>query len=211
MTKNTNDVINGKKNNIQDGTERKIILIMGMGINGIDARGWFSAEGMIGDVWNLLETVDTFILGRVIFQEWERTWPTRAKYISENSTGNPTLDEFQINFSKLLDKIPKIVFSKTVKSVDWQNSRVVNTDISTEISRTKKLPGKNIAVVGGVGIVHSLTDLNLIDDYYLYIHPVIFGSGESILGTPKNKVQLKLVESKDYGPDGIMLHFCPVK
>lgn len=188
-----------EKHQIQDVNERKVILLMGMGLNGISAEGWFSAKGMIDDAWSILESVDTFIIGRVTFQMWEDYWPHRAK--------DPSSNDFQKRYSQFVDQIQKIVFSKTLKSVSWQNSRVINSDISTEISRLKRLPGKNIAIVGGAGIAQTFTKLNLIDEYQLYLHPVIFGSGKSLLGVLDNERQLELVETKEFLPNGIRLHF----
>lgn len=203
MTKNTENKSNDTKKEKNGLNERKVILLMGMGLNGINADGWFSAEGEIDDTWAILESVDTFIMGRVTYQMWERHWPKFAD--------DPSSNEFQKRFSVFVNNIQKIVFSKTLKTVHWQNSRVVNTDIATEIERIKKLSGKDIVVVGGVGIAQSMTKLNLIDDYQLYLHPVIFGTGGNLLGLPETEKQLELIETKEFLPDGIRLHFRPVK
>ena len=210
MTKNTRNSNNNERKQIKANDERKVILLMGMGLNGISAEGWIppgetksQAEEMIGDVWKLLESVDTLIIGRVTFQMWESYWPYRAN--------DPSSDDFQKKFSLFTDQIQKIVFSTTLKSVNWQNSRVVNGDISTEISRIKKLPGKNIAIIGGAGIAQTFTKLNLIDDYQIYLHQVIFGSGKSVLGVLDNERELKLIEARTFQSGGIRLHYHTIK
>jgi dihydrofolate reductase len=134
---------------------------------------------------------------------WEKYWPSRAQ--------DPSSSDFQRRFSIFTDQIQKIVFSTKLKSVNWQNSRVVNDDICTEISRIKKLPGKNIAVVGGPGIAQTFTKLDLIDDYQFYIHPVIFGSGKSMLGVLDNERKLELVDLRKFLSGGIRLHFRSIK
>ena len=210
MANNSKNLNKDEKHQIQDNDDRKIVLLMGMGLNGISAEGWIppaetkiQAEEMIEDVWTLLKSVDTFIIGRITFQLWEKYWPSRAK--------DPSSSDFQKKFSIFTDQIQKIVFSTTLKSVTWQNSRVINDDISTEISRIKKLPGKNIAIVGGAGIAQTFTKLNLIDDYQLYIHPVIFGPGKSLLGVLNNERILELIDTRKFLSGGIRLHFRSIK
>jgi dihydrofolate reductase len=210
MTNNTTISTNDQKRQIQNSKDRKAVLLMGMGLNGISAEGWIppaktkiQAEEMIEDVWTLLQSVDAFIIGRVTFQLWEKYWPSRAK--------DPSSSDFQRKFSTFTDQIQKIVFSTTLKSVNWRNSRVVNDDISTEISRIKKIPGKNIAIVGGAGIAQTFTKLNLIDDYQLYLHPVIFGSGKSLLGVLDNERTLELIDIRRFQSGGIRLHFRSIR
>ena len=160
-TYNTINSNNDEKHQIKDSYDRRVVLIMGMGLNGISAEGWIppaetkvQAEEMIEDVWTLLQSVDTLISGRVTFQMWETYWPMRAL--------DPQSSEFQKKFSIFTDNIQKIVFSTTLKSVNWRNSRVVNDDIDTELSRIRKLPSKDIAVVGGAGIAQTFTRLELV-------------------------------------------------
>jgi len=210
MADNTTNSNNDEKHQTQDSDDRKVILVMGMGLNGISADGWIppaetkvQVEEMIEDVWTLLESVDTFIIGRVTFQLWEKYWPSRAK--------DPSSSDFQKRFSIFTNQIQKLVFSTTLKSVNWQNSRVISDDIRTEISRIKKSPGKNIAIVGGAGIAQTFTKLDLIDDYQLYLHPVIFGSGKSVLGFLDNERQLELIAIRKFLSGGIRLHFRPIK
>ena len=183
--------------------DRKVILLMGMGLNGVNAGGWAFTEDMSDYLWSLLNSADTFIIGRVTFEMWENYWPLQAN--------NPSSNDFAKKFSVFTDQIQKLVFSTTLKSVSWQNSRVVNTDISTEIFRLKKLPGKNIILVGGPGIAQTFTKLNLIDDYQIYINPVIYGPGKSVLGFLDKERQLELVDAQISPPEGVRLHYRPVK
>ena len=210
MATKVKNIHNNEKDLTQDSTDRKVILLMGMGVNGISAGGWIppaktkmQAEEMIKDVWTVLQTVDMFILGRITFQLWETYWPTRAN--------DPSSSEFQKKFSLFTDHIQKVVCSTTVKTVHWQNSRVINEDIGTEIARIKKLPGKNIALVGGPGIAQTFIKLNLIDEYHLYIPPVVFGPEKSVLGVPDTEQALELIEIQTFLSGGMRLHYRSIK
>ena len=200
MTKDAKKSNNDETHQIQDNNKRKVVLLMGMGLNGINAEGWFppaetkdEAKEILEDGWKLLDSIDTFILGRVTFQMWEKHWPRQANSSSD----------FSKRFSLFVDKIQKIVISTTLKSVNWQNSKVIKEDIGTEISRIKKLPGKNIAVVGGPRIAQTFIKLNLIDEYQLYLHQIIFGPGKSLLGTLDIDRQLKLIDIKKFASGGL--------
>lgn len=206
MVKNTKNLKTSKKHKSQDNNERKVVLIMGMGLNGINAEGWIppaesktQAEEMIDDMWKLLESVDTFIIGRITFEMWEDYWPARAN--------DPASSEFQKKFSLFADQVQKITFSKTLKTVKWKNSRVINDDISTEITRLKKEPGKNIALVGGPEIAQTFIKLNLLDEYQIYLHQVIFGHGKSVLGVLDKERTLELIDATTFLSGGMRLHY----
>lgn len=209
MVKSNKDLNRKEEQQIQDNDERKVILLMGMGLNGISAGGWIPLADdeiqleMIDDMWTLLESVDTYIMGRVTYQQWEKYWPEQAN--------KPSSSDFQKKYSIFVDQIQKLVFSTTLKTANWQNSRVIHDNISTEIARIKKLPGKNIVIVGGAGIAQTFTKLNLIDEYQLYIHPAIFEPGKSIFGVLDKELQLELIDTKNFLPSCIRLHFRTVK
>ncbi|MCY3414772.1 MAG: dihydrofolate reductase [Candidatus Heimdallarchaeota archaeon] len=184
--------------------QRDVVLLMGMGINGISVGGWIppaetkaQAEEMIEDVWFLLENIDTLIIGRKTFQLWAEYWPSRAE--------DPTSSDFQKRFSLYVNQINKIVFSKTLKEVQWENSLVLNGEISTEISRLKKISGKQIAVVGGSGIAHSCINNNIIDEFQLYIHPVLYASGNPVFGELVEDQRLSLIEMKKFQSGGMRI------
>ncbi|UYP44369.1 hypothetical protein NEF87_000654 [Candidatus Lokiarchaeum ossiferum] len=188
-----------------NGSTRKIILLMGMGLNGISAGGWIPPfdtksqfDEMVEDIWNILKSVDTLIIGRVTFQMWESYWPSRAS--------DPSSSDFQKKFSEITNELQKIAISTTLQSTTWQNSRIISKDIPNEIHQLKNTPGKNIAVVGGAGIAQSFIRWDLIDEYQLYLHPVIFKEGKTVLGFLDEDHLLALIDSKHFQSGGIRLH-----
>jgi dihydrofolate reductase len=82
------------------------------------------------------------------------------------------MDEFAV----AIDNIPKIVFSNTLKNVEWKTAKLAKRDIKEEVLELKQQAGKDI-LVGSPGLIVALTNLNLIDEFQLCVHPVILGSG----------------------------------
>src|SRR5580658_3642804 len=171
---------------------RQVILLMGMGLDGVSARGWsppiadeVAASEVHEAMWEELKSIDTFIFGRVNYELWKKVWPPLAT--------SPSSSEFEKRFSRLTDSVRKLVISTTLKSVDWPHSgdiSLVTGDISKEIGRVKEEPGKNLAIVGGPKIAQTFTKLGLIDEYHLYVHPTIVGEGTTLLGGLRSPRQL---------------------
>ena len=98
----------------------------------------------------------------------ESYWPSVVK----NPTGNKPTDEFAV----AIDNISKIVFSRTVKKVDWKNTKLKKEIIKEEVLELKQQEGKNI-LVGSPGLIVTFAQLGLIDEYQLCVQPTILGSG----------------------------------
>ncbi len=94
-------------------------------------------DEMFEDVHGLVNTGDTALFGRVTYQLMESYWPTAAD--------SPTATKHDIEHSHLLNPAPKVVFSRTLKNVGWQNTRIVKDHIAEEIGRLKKQPGRTLS------------------------------------------------------------------
>ena len=172
---------------------RKLIVLMGMTIDGRSADGWIpaiddqdlSAE-LHRDVWKQLEDVDTFVFGRVSYEIWERAWPPLAT--------DPSVSPFVREFSVFVQQIRKVVVSRTLKSVSWKNSMLLTGKIPDYVEKMKNEPGRNIAIVGGHGIAQHFTKLGLVDEHILWIHPVIKGSGAPQFPDINNEQPLRLLD-----------------
>ena len=116
-----------------------------------------------------LDRADTILLGRVTYEAMANFWPTAFK--------DPGSRKADVEFANMMNNYPKIVFSKTLSTVQWNNSRLVTGDIEREILHLKRQPGKDMIMWGGVGIVSSFIQMGLIDEYRISIAPVLLGNG----------------------------------
>ena len=148
----------------------------------------------------LLRNADTLIYGRITYQLMESYWPTVVK----NPTGNKPTDEFAV----LIDNIPKLVFSRTLKTVVWKNARLATRGIKDEILELKQQDGKDI-FVGSPGLIVASMQLDLIDEYQLCVHPVIAGKGLPLFKNINERKTLKLIKTKTLRSGQITLYYQP--
>src|SRR6202008_2571024 len=161
---------------------RKLIAAMNMTLDGFCDHTAMSADDEIHQHYNdLLSNADTLIYGRITYQLMESYWPTVVK----NPTGNKPTDEFAV----LINNIPKIVYSRTLKNVDWKNTTLKREIVKEEILELKKEAGKNI-FVGSPGLIVAFTQLDLIDEYQLSIQPTIVGDGLRLLKNITHRIDL---------------------
>ncbi|MEO6733704.1 MAG: dihydrofolate reductase family protein [Ferruginibacter sp.] len=181
---------------------RKIIAAINMTLDGFcDHTAIIPDEEMHQHYADLLGTADTVLYGRITYQLMEY-WRTVVK----NPTGEKATDEFAV----AIDKIPKIVFSHTLKNVEWETAKLANRGIEEEVLELKQQPGKDIFICSPSLIV-AVTKLNLIDEYQLCVHPVIAGKGLPLFKNINEKIILKLVKTKTFGFGAITLYYEPTK
>src|SRR5450755_3727489 len=162
---------------------RKIIAAINMTLDGFCDHTALIADEEIHQHYNeLLSNADTLIYGRTTYQLMESYWPSVVK----NPTGNKPMDEFAV----LIDNISKIVFSRTLKNVDWKNTKLKKEVIKEEVLELKQQGGKNI-LVGSPSLIVALTQLDLIDEYQLGVQPIVLGSGLPLFKNVKDRVNLK--------------------
>lgn len=142
-------------------------------------------------------TVDLILLGRVAYQLMESYWPTPAA-----TTDDPIIAD-------KMNNLPKIVFSKTLDEVEWNNTRLVKENITAEISQLKQHPGKDLVLFGGAGIAAAFMQLNLLDEYRIIVNPVVLGSGTPLFKSVKEKLHLKLLKTKTFGSGNVLLCYGP--
>ncbi len=152
----------------------------------------------VGPDWNdqafaLFEEVDTMLFGRVTFEMMAAYWPT--------ATDDP--------ISVKMNGLPKIVFSRTLKSVDWENSRIVSQDAEGEVRKLKELPGKNMVIFGSSDLAVSLMRENLIDDFRIVVTPIVLGNGKPLFEGFNTRYKLKLLKSKTFQSGHVMLYYQP--
>ena len=131
-----------------------------------------------------LRRAGTHIMGRVTYEAMAAHWPTSPEPVAP-----------------VMNDIPKVVFSKTLPSADWPESRIARGDTSEEIARLKAEPGGEIVAHGGVRFVQSLARLGVVDEYRLYVYPVVIGSGSSLFAGLESLQPLRLVSNRAF-PSG---------
>ena len=108
-----------------------------------------------------------------------------------------------------MNNLPKIVFSKTLEKVEWKNSRLVKENIAKEISKLKRQPGKDMVIYGSGSIVSALAQAGLIDEYRIFVNPIVLGSGKPLFKDIKNRLNLKLLNTKTFGNGLVLLCYRP--
>ena len=101
----------------------------------------------------------------------------------------------------------KIIFSKSLKSVEWKKSKILSEIDPKEIKRLKESQGKDILIVGSASIVQQLTNLGLIDEYHLVLFPVVLSKGKSLLKNIEKRINLKLQGTKIFENGVILLKY----
>lgn len=179
---------------------KKVVAAFNMTLDGFcDHTSMIADEEMHQLYADLLNNADCLLYGRITYQLMEYWKP-----IAKNPTGDKSADEFAV----AIDKVPKIVFSHTLKSVEWDSAKLATKDIKEAVLELKQQTGKDIFVCSPSLIV-ELTKLNLIDEYQLCVHPIIAGSGLPLFKNISEKVALKLVKTKTLGFGAVILYYEP--
>jgi dihydrofolate reductase len=131
-----------------------------------------------------LRRAGTHIMGRVTYQNMAAHWPTSPEPVAP-----------------VMNDIPKVVFSKTLPSADWPESRIARGDTAEEVARLKAEPGGEIVAHGGVRFVQSLARLGVVDEYRLYVYPIAIGSGSSLFAGIDRPQPLRLASNTAF-PSG---------
>ena len=149
---------------------------------------------------HLMRDVDLGVFGRKTYQLMVPFWPEVAK--------NQSMSKAENEFARTFDSLNKIVFSRSLDSVEDRNTKIVRTNLRDEILKLKQEQGKNI-LVGGVDIPSQLMQLGLVDEFIFVVGPTVAGEGRRLLEgvSLPEKLQLKLVESKFFESGCVALRY----
>jgi dihydrofolate reductase len=185
---------------------RKVILQIDITLDGFvagrdDDHSWVKSDPeMNREGSELLDTVDTILLGRVAYEQFASFWPT--------ATFDASTTEYKI--ARQLNEATKIVFSKTLEHAEWgtwNNAKVIHGNIPEEIAKMKALPGKNLLLYAGADIASTFIRSNLIDEYRIRVHPVILGQGKSLFQGIEERINLKLVRTQPYQNGAVLMEY----
>ena len=115
----------------------------------------------------------------------------------ETADENPSAPEHELEFARIWKALPKIVFSTTLESVEGK-ARLLRGGVAEEVAKLKEQPGQDLAV-GGAGLASTVMKLGLIDEYRLFVSPVVLGGGTPFFPALDDKVNLELVETQTFG------------
>lgn len=173
---------------------RKLIYSMGVSLDGFIAGpdgeiDWSAPDEELHRFHNQ-QTRETgaHLCGRRLYEEMAY-WDTAEE--------KPSLPEHELEFARIWKDTPKIVFSKTLEKVEG-NARLVRDSVAEEVAKLKEQPGKDLAV-GGAGLASTCMKLGLIDEYRLFVSPVVLGGGTPYFPALDEKINLELVATQTFG------------
>ena len=178
---------------------RKVIFSINSSINGFADHTTGIADDELHDFFtNLLNEVDVSLMGRKTYQLMAGYWPFAYK--------DPECTESIKRFADKFNAMKKIVFSNTLKSVEWQNSVLAEKDLISTVSELKKEKGKSISA-GSISIGEQLLRHNLIDEFWFVIHPVIAGKGPRLFDEVNVSKNLQLIDSRKFDSGAIAVRY----
>ncbi|MEZ0075358.1 dihydrofolate reductase family protein [Planotetraspora sp. GP83] len=182
---------------------RKIVVQMSVSLDGF-------FEGPNGELdWHLvddelhrhfneqLSRMGAFLNGRVMYELMAEFWPTADK--------DPSSSEPVVEFARIWRDMPKIVYSKTLERADW-NATVVRELVVEEILDLKAQPGGDLAL-GGADLAAAFMRHDLIDEFRLYVHPIVLGQGRPLFQASDARVDLRLAETRTFGNGVVLLRY----
>lgn len=177
---------------------RKIIAAINMTIDGVcDHTAGLPDEEIHQHYADLLEGADIILYGRTTYQLMQY-WQTLIK----NPSGEKSMDDFAV----AIDRIPKIVFSRTLKNTEWGSAELSNRPLKEKVLELKQQEGKDI-FVGSKSLILQLMELNLIDEYQLCVHPVVAGKGLPLFEGIQDRTIFKLLKTKIFKAGAIILYY----
>jgi len=123
----------------------------------------------------------------------------------ETADQDPSASEVTVDFARIWQALPKVVFSKTLDRVEG-NTRLAPAGVVEEVARLKEEPGGDLAV-GGAGLASELIERNLIDDYHVFICPILLGGGTPYFPAMERRIELELLETRTFAGGVEYLHY----
>ncbi len=182
---------------------RNVIYGMSVSLDGfIEAKdgdiSWTDPDEELHKHFNEREAaIDLHLYGRRLYENMASAWPS----VDEDPSAGGDMKQY----ARLWKSMPKIVFSTTLKQVGW-NARLVSGNIAEEVNKLKEQLGGDMSV-SGAGLASSFMQLGLIDEFWLYVRPIILGGGKPMFPTLRDKITLKLVETHKFDGGVVLLRY----
>lgn len=182
---------------------RKIILWMSVSVDGFIEGPNREIDWHVVDdelhrhVNEQLSAMGAFLNGRVMYELMAAFWPTADK--------DPSSTEPMVEFARIWQDMPKIVYSRTLEATEW-NTTVVRDVVPSEVKELKARPGGDMAL-GGADLAAAFMRHDLIDEFRLYVHPVLIGDGKPLFQRSAAKRDLRLAETRAFGNGVVLLRY----
>ncbi len=138
------------------------------------------------------------VFGRVTYELMASYWPTPMA-----SQNDPAVAEH-------MNRMPKVVFSRTLSEASWSNTTLLHGDPATEMRRLKSEPGEDMAILGSGSIVSQLAEAGLIDELQLVVNPIVLGKGRTLFEGVGKQLPMKLASTRAFGNGNVLLCYSPV-
>jgi dihydrofolate reductase len=184
---------------------RKLIFFMHTTLDGFVAgpkgeMNWIHLDEALFDfVGTMTDKADTALYGRVTYEMMQSYWP--------NAGAQPNASKHDREHSAWYNKVAKVVLSKTMNEKGLVNTKVIGDGLEENINAIKKQEGKDIIIFGSPAAAQSLLHLGLVDEFWLFVNPVLIGRGMPLFKGITQTVNLKLVASKTFECGVIALHY----
>lgn len=180
---------------------RKLIAAINMTIDGFCDHTAVNADAETHQHYTeLIRSADTIIYGRITYQLMETYWPEIIKH--------PTTEKSTNDFAVAIDQINKVVFSNTLKKLEWDSARISDKSIQEEITGLKNERGGDI-LVGSPSLIISAMNLGLVDELQLMVHPAIVGKGLALFQHIRARVDLELMKTKTFKCGAVLFYYKP--
>jgi dihydrofolate reductase len=136
------------------------------------------------------------LFGRVTYELMASYWPTPAALEDDPSV------------AEAMNRLPKVVFSRTMQNPAWQNTRLVKENAAAEVTRLKEQPGPDLFIFGSANLAAALIQSNLIDEFRLIVNPVVLGRGQPLFKDIQQPYDLKFVKNRTFQNGNILLYYC---
>ncbi|MDP4263698.1 MAG: dihydrofolate reductase family protein [Bacteroidota bacterium] len=144
-----------------------------------------------------LNEVDTLLFGRLTYELMQGYWPTPGAIKND-----PIVAE-------KMNSLSKIVFSKTLSNAVWNNTRLVRKNIANEVLALKQKPGKDMAIFGSSNLALTFIKHGLIDEYRVFVSPLVLGKGKTLFSGIKDRLNLKLLDVSVFNSGNVLLYYQP--
>lgn len=192
---------------------RKVILSIFLSLDGsfegpnkeLDWHVW--DDEMEKYMSDFLNNVDAILLGRVAYQLLADYWPV----VIPKATMPRNPREEHPHIIERMNNLPKIIISRKLEKVEWNNSTLIKKNVKQEILKIKQQPGKDLVLFGGADIASTLLQFGLIDEYRIIINPVVLSNGRPFFQDIKNQLNLKLLKTRSFDCGNVILYYQPIK